>query len=80
MEDGLERGMHLLYDIPQLNYNNISNEHKILYVCLPNDIIKLDECIITIDKRKAQELYKKNYKISVFITPDNNGIYTYSSN
>jgi len=72
MEDGIERSLSFsLFDKP-------IKERKILYLCCLNEkMCKLDECIITDNKQKMQELMKKNYNVSIFIA-DVNELYTYS--
>ena len=72
MEDGIERSLSFsLFDKP-------IKERKILYLCCLNKSFKLDECIITDNKQKMQELIKKNYNVSIFIA-DVNQLYNYVS-
>jgi hypothetical protein len=72
MEDGIERSLPFsLFDKP-------IKERKILYLCCLNESFKLDECIITDNKQKMQELMKKKYKVSIFIA-DINELYNYVS-
>lgn len=72
MEDGIERSLSFsLFDKP-------IKERKMLYLCYLNESLKLDECIITDNKQKMQELIKKNYNVSIFIA-DVNQLYNYVS-
>jgi hypothetical protein len=84
MEDGIERCRHSLNSCNDMYYEEFNNNHceqkinsKTLYLCSPNDKFELNKCIITDKKEKMQELVKKNYKISIFIT-DINDLYIYS--
>ncbi len=85
MEDGIERYRHSLNSQNDMYFENCydepsqqKNNSKTLYLCSPSEIFEIDKCVITDKKEKMQELVKKNYKVSIFIT-DINNIYNYSS-